>query len=266
MRPRAQNGARRQDLPHPGREILHAAAFVHATWGRRMTISNGRRCLKSVSGFEMYRKKHGRISPRDIVEFLVLDREFPRSIHYCIDPADESLHAITGVPMGSYRYPSEQLMGLLRSELDFTSVDSIIRRGLHEYLDGLQIKMNSIDNSVCERFFRLAPDVQLPARAKPHAVASSDRNRRGVMMGIRVALHHKTVYQYDRLVTLSPQIVRLRPAPHSRTPVISYSLHDRAARAFPQLAAGPAGQFPGAPGLSRTRRAISPWKWTWSRK
>src|ERR1700756_3874905 len=43
-------------------------------------------------------------------------------------------------------------------------------------------------------------------------------------MGIRVLLHHKTIYNYDRLVTLSPQIVRLRPAPHSRTPVTSYSL------------------------------------------
>jgi uncharacterized protein (DUF2126 family)/transglutaminase-like putative cysteine protease len=43
-------------------------------------------------------------------------------------------------------------------------------------------------------------------------------------MSIRVALHHKTVYQYDRLVSLSPQVVRLRPAPHSRTPVTSYSL------------------------------------------
>jgi transglutaminase-like putative cysteine protease len=43
-------------------------------------------------------------------------------------------------------------------------------------------------------------------------------------MPIRVALHHKTVYQYDRLVSLSPQIIRLRPAPHCRTPVTSYSL------------------------------------------
>src|SRR5437868_12475694 len=46
----------------------------------------------------------------------------------------------------------------------------------------------------------------------------------GKEMGIRVVLHHKTIYNYDRLVTLSPQIVRLRPAPHSRTPILSYSL------------------------------------------
>ena len=43
-------------------------------------------------------------------------------------------------------------------------------------------------------------------------------------MAIRVALHHKTSYSYDRLVALSPHEVRLRPAPHARTPILSYSL------------------------------------------
>ncbi|MGB1026016.1 MAG: transglutaminase N-terminal domain-containing protein, partial [Rhodospirillaceae bacterium] len=43
-------------------------------------------------------------------------------------------------------------------------------------------------------------------------------------MSIHVALNHKTVYHYDRRVTMSPQIIRLRPAPHSRTNVLSYSL------------------------------------------
>ena len=43
-------------------------------------------------------------------------------------------------------------------------------------------------------------------------------------MPIQVALNHKTTYRYNRLVTLFPQVVRLRPAPHCRTPILSYSL------------------------------------------
>src|SRR3979411_3269553 len=43
-------------------------------------------------------------------------------------------------------------------------------------------------------------------------------------MAIRVALNHKTAYHYHRLVTLQPHVVRLRPAPHCRTPIRSYSL------------------------------------------
>ena len=43
-------------------------------------------------------------------------------------------------------------------------------------------------------------------------------------MALKIVISHKTLYKYDRLVSLSPHIFRLRPAPHSRTPIEAYSI------------------------------------------
>ena len=111
--------------------------------------------LKSVSGFEMYRKCYGRITPDRVVEFLLLDGEFPRAVRYCLGLADNSLHSITGTRLGAFSCGAEQRLGLLRSELDYAHVGPILEAGLHEFFDGLQFKMNRIDECIHEDFFAM---------------------------------------------------------------------------------------------------------------
>jgi uncharacterized alpha-E superfamily protein len=127
--------------------------------------------LRSASAFEMYHKRHGRIAPNRIVEFLLLDREFPRAIHYCLMAARESVHAISGTPAGMFRSPVEQLLGLLCSELAYAQIDEIIGAGLHEYLDQLQTKMNQVGLHIHETFF--AARVAAPPRRKPRPRAGT---------------------------------------------------------------------------------------------
>jgi len=109
--------------------------------------------LRSTSALEAYRRRNGAISPTRAIELLLLDRQFPRSVRYCVDLVVEALHEISGSPRGSFCNDAERTAGQLAADLAYTHVDDLIRNGLHEYLDVLQTRLNDIGTSVMETFF-----------------------------------------------------------------------------------------------------------------
>jgi uncharacterized alpha-E superfamily protein len=109
--------------------------------------------LKSASALEMYRRRYGRILPAQVADFLMLDRHFPRAMHFCLIKAEESLLAIGGGQTGGYRAPAEQHLGRLRAELDFAYIGEIIEHGLHEFIDRFQTKLNWVGEAISETFF-----------------------------------------------------------------------------------------------------------------
>jgi uncharacterized alpha-E superfamily protein len=120
--------------------------------------------LHSVSGHEMFRRRHGRIIPEKVVDFLVLDREFPRAVLFCLLRAEEALLAISGTPMGTFRNGAEKRLSRLRAGLAYSTVEDIIARGLHEYLDELQTGLNEAGDAVFKTFF--AHDAPAQAEAQ----------------------------------------------------------------------------------------------------
>ena len=113
--------------------------------------------LRSASALEMYRQRHGRITPADVVDFLVLDKEFPRAVLHCLTKANESLHAISSSALGGFSNTPERLLGQLRAELAYTRSQEVIDRGLHEFVDDLQQRLNLVGTAIHESFFAIRP-------------------------------------------------------------------------------------------------------------
>lgn len=117
--------------------------------------------LKSVSGHEMYRKRfQSGITPWHAAEFLLLDAAFPRAVHYCLIRAEDALRGVSGAARGAYVNEPGRLLGRLRSEFAYGSIDEVFAAGLHEFLDGLQLKLIAVDDSVRNTYFA-------PAQAAP---------------------------------------------------------------------------------------------------
>ena len=89
--------------------------------------------LKSLSGFEAYRRRyHGGIRPIDVVEFVVLDAQFPRSLRYTVDNMARTLERV-GTPAGGCQVCAR--LDELRQHLADATARSILDRGLHEFLE-----------------------------------------------------------------------------------------------------------------------------------
>ncbi len=111
--------------------------------------------LRSASAFEMYRQTHHTITPKGVADFLIFDEHFPRSIHHCVAQAQQCLDNILESPKGTLNHPVAKLLGRLRADLDYMDITEVLELGLHEFFDGLQVKLNRIDVSVGTSFFNI---------------------------------------------------------------------------------------------------------------
>ncbi|HEX2099213.1 MAG TPA: alpha-E domain-containing protein [Candidatus Synoicihabitans sp.] len=113
--------------------------------------------LRSCSAFEAFRRtRRGQLNLERVVDYLVRDREFPRSILFGACSAEHALAQITaGAPDQADNAASRQAQGLCR-HLEETAVAEIIRQGLHEFLDDIQVQVAAIHAAVQAEFIEHA--------------------------------------------------------------------------------------------------------------
>ena len=126
---------RHETLPERGapKAVSQAEAFEWAA------------VLRSCSAWDAYKTTYGSdVHPRSVAEFLLLNDNFPRSLRFCVGELNRAVRQISGAAEGYFRNDADKLTGRFLAELQFSTVDEIFDRGLHQYLDDAQIKLNSI--------------------------------------------------------------------------------------------------------------------------
>jgi len=114
--------------------------------------------LKSNSAYNMFRQQYKLINPSNIVEFLILDKNFPRSVVHCLQEAEVSLYGISGGSSeNGYSNTAEKKLSKLLSDIQFTEISDILDLGLHQFLDDYQLRNNEIGLAIYDTYFDLKP-------------------------------------------------------------------------------------------------------------
>lgn len=121
--------------------------------GGHVDVTQWMAVLRSCSAMEAYFKINvGHVSGWQVAEFLILHDEFPRSIRFCVDRVDGALHRISGCDRAHFSNEAERLSGMLKSNLGYTTIESVFQQGLHQFLDQTQGRLNEISAAATKTY------------------------------------------------------------------------------------------------------------------
>jgi uncharacterized alpha-E superfamily protein len=108
--------------------------------------------LKSASALQAFRTRYGAsLDPANAVELLLLARDFPRSVLFCLAQAEAHLDALG--PAGGRTRPQRRL-GRVRSDLEYADVRELFALGIHRCLDEVHAGVREVAGAIGEQFFR----------------------------------------------------------------------------------------------------------------
>jgi uncharacterized alpha-E superfamily protein len=109
--------------------------------------------LRSATAFEAYCKVYtADLTPDRILEFLLLNEEFPHSLRFSIDSLQCALEAIQEDSGKNRAEPLRRLAGRLQASLSYSSVDEVLSQDVVAYLRGIQVQCNAIHETIYELY------------------------------------------------------------------------------------------------------------------
>lgn len=126
--------------------------------GSPVDISQWNALLRSAAGYHAFRRIHPRgMTPADVAEFLLMNDQFPRSVSLCVNQADEMVHRLRGTFQVRGGNGVMERLDEIRAVLVQASMEELVARGLHDFLDWLQLMLGNVSIDIAREFFNVTP-------------------------------------------------------------------------------------------------------------
>jgi uncharacterized alpha-E superfamily protein len=127
--------------------------------GSPTDVSQWHALLRSAAGYHAYRRLHAAsTTPARVAGFLLLNQAFPRSVHHCVREVSQLLSEVKSRYMLRHGNDAAEELDRLRAVLGTLDISTILREGLHEFLDLMQQQLSAVTRDLSIAFFGYAPE------------------------------------------------------------------------------------------------------------
>ena len=127
--------------------------------GSPIDVSQWNALLRSAAGYHAYRRLHAAsMTPARVAGFLLLNQAFPRSVHHCVREAGRLLGELKSHYNLRHGNDAAEELDRLRAVLGTLDIATILREGLHEFLDLMQRQLIAVTGDLSVAFFGYRPE------------------------------------------------------------------------------------------------------------
>ena len=123
--------------------------------GGAVDIAQWHALLRAASGYHAFRRVYpSEMTPGLVAGFLLLNHSFPRSVVLCVSQAETYLNLLSSGYGLRGAYAAQERLDELSAALADQTIEMMLQRGLHEFMDYVQLQLTSVHNEIAQAFWR----------------------------------------------------------------------------------------------------------------
>ncbi|MBB5181872.1 putative alpha-E superfamily protein/transglutaminase-like putative cysteine protease [Planomicrobium koreense] len=166
--------------------------------------------LRMTNAYDAYLKANPpKMDPRQILDFLISNQSFPRSIRYCLDHVRAAVEELEDSKISHYSWELYAKLDEVRTEFNELNLDELSTDGMMEFLNHFQDGCNEISQLFSKTYYLIDPSSEQSGQSQSQN-AANQMGTKGITT-MKYKIEHTNIFKYETIVDQSMNSIRLKP-------------------------------------------------------